>query len=277
MPLEAAGIPLRLFKNTTDMIKYVLFWTFWTIFVATAGVTILAIIGKLKIKPEFLKKLFYVLIVEVVGAVIILFNQVWLADDKEPWETLPSFQVVEEFYSNIQEKEYASSYDLLAPDSMIKRKISKELFLEGYDNTISVRMLSILPQSITDKNTHEFIVYYLDGVETPVVPELKDAHRLRVRDIGTLTTKLEDLKARVDSSNLPPKTIDDLTFEQIFAPNRGDKIRLLLKKDSGKSAEDLFPERVLRKSVSGYLITVGKYGKEWKVRKILPLQNAILK
>ncbi len=56
------------------MIKDVLFWTFWAIFVTTAIVTILAMIGKLKIKPEFLKKLFYVLIVEVIGAIVILFN-----------------------------------------------------------------------------------------------------------------------------------------------------------------------------------------------------------
>ena len=88
---------------------------------------------------------------------------------------------------------------------------------------------------------------------------------------------LEVLKGRVAQAGLSAKTIDELTFEQLFAANRGDKISFLLKRDTAQSTDALFPERSLRKSVSGYLITAGKYGKEWKVRKILPLQNAILK
>jgi hypothetical protein len=62
-----------------------------------------------------------------------------------------------------------------------------------------------------------------------------------------------------------------------LAPNRGDIIRLQIEQEANKSPETLFPEKSLRKSVVGYLVSVEKHENEWKIRKIIPLQNAIIK
>lgn len=53
-----------------DEFVTIAFAIFLLIFSITAGITLLALIGKVKVKPEFLKKLFRLLILEVVGVVI---------------------------------------------------------------------------------------------------------------------------------------------------------------------------------------------------------------
>ncbi len=55
--------------------KKALFYTFLAIFVATAVVTLLGIAGILDIRETYLDKLFYALIVELVGSVIGVFRR----------------------------------------------------------------------------------------------------------------------------------------------------------------------------------------------------------
>ncbi|MDB5087408.1 MAG: hypothetical protein JWR09_1402 [Mucilaginibacter sp.] len=52
----------------------ILFYVFISIFSATALITLLGIIGWLNIKEGYLNKLFYSLIVEVIGGIIALFK-----------------------------------------------------------------------------------------------------------------------------------------------------------------------------------------------------------
>jgi len=51
-----------------------LFWTFLIIFVTTAAVTLLGLVGVLKIAPGYLQVLFAALILEVVGGIVSLFR-----------------------------------------------------------------------------------------------------------------------------------------------------------------------------------------------------------
>ena len=99
---------------------------------------------------------------------------------------------------------------------------------------------------------------------------------MTINQLSHLIQRIEKLKDRVREAGLPVETIDELTFEQAFAANSGDKIAFLLERDSGASADALFPGRSLRKTVSGYLVSVGRYESGWLIRKILPLQNAVV-
>jgi hypothetical protein len=55
--------------------KQALFGTFLVVFGATALVTLLGIAGPLSIREEYLNKLFYLLIVEVIASVVALFKK----------------------------------------------------------------------------------------------------------------------------------------------------------------------------------------------------------
>lgn len=57
----------------------ILFYVFLSIFVATAIITLLGISGYLSIKDDYLTKLFYSLVLEVVGGIIALFKMRVLA------------------------------------------------------------------------------------------------------------------------------------------------------------------------------------------------------
>ena len=65
----------------SEIMKAALFWIFLSIFALTAVVTLLGILGMAPIKAEFLTKLFYLLIIEVVGAVIGLFKQIFRGEN----------------------------------------------------------------------------------------------------------------------------------------------------------------------------------------------------
>jgi hypothetical protein len=173
--------------------KDILFWTFWAIFVSTAIITLLAMIGKLRINSKFLNKLFYILIVEVVSAIVLLFHHECMPPDLA-WKKLDSYQTVRNFYTAIQNRKYSEAYNLLAPNSGIRKRYPRKDFVKGYDNTVSVRLLSILPQSVNDTCTHEFIIYYLDEVEVPVITELENVHRTRVKNLVALSQKIDSLK-----------------------------------------------------------------------------------
>jgi hypothetical protein len=61
-----------LLASADDTRSSILFWVFLLIFIATAVITLLGIIGKAKIPEGYLKKLFYALLLEVVGVIIAL-------------------------------------------------------------------------------------------------------------------------------------------------------------------------------------------------------------
>ena len=64
-----------------DYYSATLFIVFIVIFVCTAIITLLGIVGWVKIQKGFLNKLFYCLIVELIGAVIGLFYATFLAPE----------------------------------------------------------------------------------------------------------------------------------------------------------------------------------------------------
>jgi hypothetical protein len=56
------------------IMKWILFGTFILIFIATATITLLGVINKLQVKDGYLKALFTALIIEVVGAIVSMYN-----------------------------------------------------------------------------------------------------------------------------------------------------------------------------------------------------------
>jgi hypothetical protein len=72
----------------------VLFYVFLSIFVATAIITLLGIVGCVTIKEGYLNKLFYSLIVEVIGGIVALFKSEIL---NKPRKVKLRFDIGEEY------------------------------------------------------------------------------------------------------------------------------------------------------------------------------------
>lgn len=66
------------------MITTVLLWTCAIVFAATAIITLLGITGIIKIEREYLNKLFYSLIIEIVAISIFAFSQ-YVKNEKQPF------------------------------------------------------------------------------------------------------------------------------------------------------------------------------------------------
>ncbi len=61
--------------------KKILFYTFITVFGATAVITLLGLVNLIDIDPNYLEKLFYLLIAEVIAPVIALFKKTDFFDE----------------------------------------------------------------------------------------------------------------------------------------------------------------------------------------------------
>lgn len=260
------------------MIAYVLFYSFIAIFIATAIITLLGITGKIKVAKRYLNPLFTGLILEVVAAVVLLFRFSVL----EPYEltaykSFPSYESVEGFYTDIEKKEYSQAWNKLSPNSYHKRNMTMEDFKDGYKYNKRIHMIAIVPHKITGDSSHDYMVYYVDEVEAPVVTELDDLNKQRAHQLAQLPEKLNELKLRVEEAGFSANTIDQLTVSQLFPPNRGDVIRFLLRRDSDpkRNADYLFPERKLAKFVQGRLVVVENTGNDdWEILSFTPLEKA---
>jgi hypothetical protein len=149
-------------------------------------------------------------------------------------------------------------------------------FKDGYRYTKRIHMLSILPQQITENATHDYIVYYIDEVNAPVVQELDDLQKQRASELMHLPERLAALKDRVHEAGFDTNTIDQLTVSQVFPPNRGDIIRFLLRRDSvpKRDADFLFPEKKVAKFVQGRLVITENVGGVWRILSFTPLEKA---
>lgn len=82
-----------------------IFWIFVSIFSITAIITLLGITNVLKeIKEEYLRNLFYALILEVVIAVIAVFNGVDFSDDSVKLQTIIERSEVNEDFENEEQR-----------------------------------------------------------------------------------------------------------------------------------------------------------------------------
>lgn len=254
--------------------KYVLFYTFLIIFCITSIITLLGIVQVVPIEQRFLDKLFIGLIMEVVAAILMLFKFSVL----DPYEitkfkTLPSYKIVKNFYSYLQKREYDKAFELLSPDCDQKKQ-EYQYFVDGFKNTKRVVLLSVQAYQTTEPNSHDYIIYYVDEVNAPVVTELDDIHSKKIKDIINLRDKIETLKNRIKKENFNPDTIDQLTLNQIVAPNRGDIIRFLLTKNDAnhRNSDHLFSDYQLVKFVHGRHVVVDKTNQNWKIQSITPLE-----
>lgn len=255
--------------------KKVLFYTFLAIFLIISIITLLGIIHVVQIDKNFLDKLFIGLIMEVVCAVLLLFKYAVL----DPYEitkykTFPSYKVVKEFFSNLQNRKYNEAYELM-DNNCEQKKQSYQEFVDGFKNTKRIVLLSIQPYKATEPNSHDYIIYYVDEVMSPIVDELDDIHTNKVKDIVDIGNRIELLKERIEKAGFNSDIIDQLTVDQIVAPNSGDIIRFLLTKNDidHRNSEHIFGEKKIVKFVHGRLVVVDKTNHDWKILSITPLEK----
>ncbi len=146
-----------------------LFYVFLSIFVITAIVTLLGIVGLVKIPKSYLRALFTSLILEVVAGVVALYKV-------EVINAIPqSESVVRDFYASIAKHEYDHAYELIDPKSDFRKKYQLDVFRTGYVDTVRITSVAIAPiVTSPENNNHEYAVYYRDEFRMPARPALDD-------------------------------------------------------------------------------------------------------
>ena len=205
------------------------------------------------------------------GFIILTFLEVRLVDNFTPQDValLPSYTAVKKFYTYQQKHEFEKSWTLLHPQFQKKRwNNNKTLFLDGYKNTLGMKNLSITLLSEGSPGSHDYIVYYVDEVESPVLDGLASLENKTVRELNSIIEGVENLKHKVRDNGFSDEVISNLTLSQLLAPDRGNKVTWLLKEDSGKDASDLFPNKIRVTVQVGVRILMNKHDGEWLIRKI---------
>ena len=210
------------------------------------------------------------------GFVVWLFTYYVLPkpEVEPPHSSLPSTKAVVLFYKSIQTKDYQTAWDVIAPDSGIKKKVTLAQFSDGYRYTVGINNLSVTLEKEASDSVHEFLVYYLDVIDCPLFEELRNLHKLNVSELPDIQQRLTSLRDRVVAAGFDGKTIDELNFHQILAPNSGDKLRWLLSRDAAdKDATELYGGRTEAIAVlRGYRVFAQKYDDGWHIRKFQELQ-----
>lgn len=213
------------------------------------------------------------------GFIIITGLEIKLVDHftPNPLSSKPSYQAVLSFYDNLQYKRFHEAWNLIETDYQNSRwQGNREAFTEGFKHTVGIKLLAILLKTESSPASHEYVVYYVDQVDTPIIPGLEDLPSKPIKDIDILVQRIKDLRAQVSSEGFDVKVFDQVSLYQLMAPDHGMKITWLLDKHSKlptptKRAETLFPQRHRVEFIKAFTITT-QYTKEgWRISSMVPV------
>jgi hypothetical protein len=136
-----------------------------------------------------------------------------------------------------------------------------------------VRLLAIMLNRQHSIASHDYVVYYIDDVNTPIMPGLEFLTRLKVKDWSLVGNALVENRQTLETAGLDVNVFDDVTLLQLMAPDRGNKIVWLVDtkgkpSPQGKKAEDLFTEKRNVEYITGRNVTVEATDQGWKIKHI---------
>jgi len=210
------------------------------------------------------------------GFIILTGLELYLIDRFAPnsLEARPSYRAARGFYEDIQRHDYAGAWALLHPDYQRERWSSKMAdFIDGYKNTERVTLLAIMLEGEESPVSHDYIVYYVDEVNSPVIPGLENLTKAKIRNWSTIGQNLNETRTLLEKAGLDVTVFDDVDLLRLLAPDRGNKIVWLIDTQgrpsaSGRKAADLFPEKRSVEFITARRVTVEATATGWKVKNI---------
>jgi len=215
------------------------------------------------------------------GFIIITSLEIKLVDHFTPASDAarPSYKAVYAFYDNLNRKQFHEAWQLIYPDFQ-KSKWQGDFnrFSGGYRQTVNLSLLAIKPTGENSSASQEYVVYYLDEADSPVIPGLEGLSSMHVKDLDRLQRTVRDTRALLSAKQLDVDTFDDLSLYELMAPDRGSKIVWLLDAEpklGGTKAEDLFKKKSRVVSIQAKLVTTLNTKDGWRINSICPAETSI--
>jgi hypothetical protein len=185
-------------------------------------------------------------------------------------ESHPSYQAIHNFYDAIQGKNYGSAWSLISPEMQTRRwKGSLDKFKSGYENTKAVDLLAIEFVSEPSPYVDQYVVYYQDETDSPVISGLDNLGEWPLRKLPDLNNRVNELRKQMQDQGLNVVALDEMKLANLITAIRGDILRWRIENTNGVgSADALFPTTKSVSRLVGQRIVVGLHGKEWLLDQV---------
>lgn len=206
------------------------------------------------------------------GFVIVMAVQLYVIQRLSPKgvEAHSSYPAVIGFYHDLQQEDYTNAWKLISPEMRQKRwNGDAARFVDGYQNTQGINLLAVDFVSELSSFSHEYVVYYQDETEAPVLPGLEKLGEWDVRSLPALGERIGALRKLLVEREIEVAALDDMKLAQLVTAIRGDILRWRITNSAGaKKAEDLLPTRKTVSRLAGKRVTVVFRDKKWLIDKI---------
>jgi hypothetical protein len=187
--------------------------------------------------------------------------------------SLPSYKVVYSFYNDLQYKKLDDAWELLHPqlqEDKWHRNI--EAFKNGYKDTLRIRLLAIILLEKSSPASHDYVVYYVDQVDSPIIPGLENVSSKTLKELVSLAENVDSVRQVLSSGGFDTQVFDNITMCDLAAPNRGVKISWILENCPSsnlnrKKFDELFPVKRTVEFISAYRVITESTDQGWKIRK----------
>jgi len=182
----------------------------------------------------------------------------------------PSYGTILSFYQNLQHRQYKSAWKLISSDMQRSRWDGDEArFVSGFRNTQEISFIAIGFVSELNPYHHEYVVYYLDKTEAPVLPGLEKLGEKDVENLPAINDSITALRKLLLERGLDTAALDKMKIHQLMTAIRGDILRWRIENSTGaKKAGDIFPTSKTVSRLVGKRITVGLPDEKWLIEKI---------
>lgn len=123
-------------------------------------------------------------------------------------------------------------------------------------------------------SSEEYIVYYIDTVNCPILPGFEELGKKPIKDIKSLTTIVDQVRELVIAEGFDVNVFDNnVSIYQLMSPDRIIKISWTLKYQStsnptGKEFADFYKREHAVEFVSANRVLAVNTDKGWKIRSI---------
>ncbi len=218
------------------------------------------------------------------GYVILVFSQLILVDHFSCVDKCrPSYKVVESFYGYLQEMSYSDeagdkAWALLDTKLQNQKKWrgDKSVFKDGFKYTKEIALLSIMRERGNSQTSDVYIIYYVDRVDSPIIPGLDHLTLKRIKDIGQLAKDVADLRNTIRATGFDVDVFDNISLRLLMAPNRAIVIGWALETAPShnppqKKFDDVFPQRRTIDFITASRAVTQNTPDGWKIVALSPL------
>jgi hypothetical protein len=208
----------------------------------------------------------------IAGFIILTGVELQLVDHYSPTiASRPSYKVVRDFYNDLQYKRYADAWRMLHPSLRDQRWHGNfEAFKKGYKDTLNISLLAIMLETEGSAASDDYVVYYVDEVNSPELPGLERMLNLPIKSFALCGSSVDTLREKLRSEGFDLNVFDNIPMRNLLAADRGEKIGWILENQQAPSPgrrkfEDIFPQKRQVQFISAYRVKTQYTDDGWKI------------